>query len=141
MTSTHDTWRERIASARATLSIITMLEGRAAAQVVWATVLDTAVAVVPAANRRADRRFKSFEMVFDTTKSPLQSSQPAIKAPPSVRTVIIKNFDRSHRQRPDDGTPTDPSAVEASRCLFLARFALCRVRRQSGDRNRAQTRN
>src|ERR1700741_5536112 len=65
MTSTHETWRDRTALARATPSIMTMSDGRDAAQAVWTAVFDTAVAPVPAANRRADRWANSFEMAFD----------------------------------------------------------------------------
>jgi hypothetical protein len=74
---------------------MTMSDGRDAAQAVWTAVFDTAVAPVPAANRRADRWSNSFEMAFDTIKRPPENPRTdyqGTRSLLSIRTAVKKEF-------------------------------------------------
>src|SRR5438874_1782189 len=58
MTSTQETWRERIAPASPTASIITMSDGRIAAETGCGMILDAVVTAAPA-KTKTSRRFNS----------------------------------------------------------------------------------
>src|SRR5271165_2555224 len=90
ITSTHEIFRERMASASATASIMTMPDGRIAAEADCGTELAAAATTAPAATPRTERRSNSGWCDSEITDA--MNSSRRTSAEKSVTNISIAHW-------------------------------------------------
>src|ERR1700722_5341272 len=90
MTSTHEACRERMVAASAVASIMTMSDGRIAADAGWGTELAAAVTTAPAATPRTERRSNSGW--FDSEITDAMNSSRRTPAEQSATNISIAHW-------------------------------------------------